>query len=45
MTATVLNTKVSEVENKTPDNSKSFTTQKVNKLTARNFEAALKQAD
>ena len=45
MTTTVLNTKVSEVENKIPNNSKYFTTQKLNNLTAENFEARLKQAD
>ena len=45
MTTTVLNTKVSEVENKIPNNSKYITTQKLNNLTAENFEARLKQAD
>ena len=33
MTTTVLNTKISEVENKIPDNSKYITTQEFNKLT------------
>ena len=45
MTTIVLNTKTSEVENKTPDNSKYITTQEFNKLTAENFAAILKQAD
>ena len=40
-----MNTKISEVENKTPDNSKHNTTQEFNKLTAENFAAKLKQAD
>ena len=31
MTKTVLNTKISEVENKIPDNSKYITTQELNK--------------
>ena len=35
MTATVLNTNISEVENKMPDNSKNNTTQEVNKLAIR----------
>ena len=34
MTATVLNTKISEVENKILDNSKYMTTEEFNKLTA-----------
>ena len=45
MTTTVFNTKISEVENKIPDNSKSITTQEFNKLTAEYFAARLKQAD
>ena len=45
MTTTVLNTKISEVENKIPDNSKSITTQEFNKLTAEYLAARLKQAD
>ena len=44
VTTTVLNTKISEIENKIPDNSKYFTNQEVNKLTAKNFEAWLKQS-
>ena len=40
-----MNTKISEVENKIPDNSKYITTQEFNKLTAENFKARLKQAD
>ena len=39
VTKIVLNTKVSEVENKVRDNSKYVTTQQVNKLTTDNFEA------
>ena len=34
MTATILNIKISEVENKTPDNSKYITTQEFNILMA-----------
>ena len=37
--------KVSEVENKTPDNSKYITTQEFYKLTVERFAARLKQAD
>ena len=40
-----MNTKISEVENKTPDNSEYITTQEFNKLTEINFAARLKQAD
>ena len=40
-----MNTKISEVENKILDNSKNITTQKLIKLTAKNFEARLKQAN
>ena len=36
MTTTVLSTRISEFENKIPDNSKSITTQEFNKLTAEN---------
>ena len=36
MTATVLNTKISEVENKIPENSKYITSQEFNKLMAEN---------
>ena len=39
MTNTVLNTKISEVENKIPDNFKYITTQEFKKLTAENFAA------
>ena len=42
VTTTVLNTKISEVGNKTRDNSKYITTQEFNKLTAENFTARLK---
>ena len=44
LTTTILNTKLSEVENKIPDNSKHVSTQEFNKLTAENFAAKLKQA-
>ena len=42
VTTTVLNTKISEVENKTRDNSKYINTQEFNKLTAEIFTARLK---
>ena len=45
MTTTVLNTNITEVENKIPDNSKYITTQEFNKLETENFAARLKQAD
>ena len=45
MNTIFLNTKISEVENKIPDNSKYITTQEFHKLTAENFAARLKQAD
>ena len=45
MTTTVLNTKISEVENKIPEQSKYITTQEFNKLTAENFAARWNQAD
>ena len=45
VTTTVLNTKISEVENKIPNNSKYIATQKFNKLSAENLAARLKQAD
>ena len=45
MTTTVLNTKVSEVENKNNVNSKCVTTKEFEKLAAENFESRLKQAD
>ena len=44
MTATFLNTKISEVENKIPDSSKYITTQELKK-TAENFAAKLKKAN
>ena len=40
-----MNTKIGEIENKIPDNSKYINTQEFNKLTAENFGARLKQAD
>ena len=45
MTTTVLNTNITEVENKIPDNTKYITTQEFNKLETENFAARLKQAD
>ena len=45
MTTTVLNTKISEVENKIPSHDKYITTPEFNKLTAENFTARLKQAN
>ena len=45
MTTIVLNTKLSEVENKIQENSEYITTQEFNKLTAENFAARLKQAN
>ena len=45
MTTTVVNTKVSEVENKIRDHAKYITTQEFIKLTAENFAARLKQAN
>ena len=45
MTTTVLNTKISEIENKIPDNSKYIFIQQCNMLTAENFAARLKQAN
>ena len=42
---TVLNAKISEVENKISYNCKYTTTQKINKPTAENFAASLKQAN
>ena len=45
MTTTVLNTKISEVENKIPDHAKYITTQEFNKLTAERFTARLKQTN
>ena len=43
MTTTILNTKISEVENKIPNHDKYITTPELNKLTADNFAARLKQ--
>ena len=45
MTTCVLNTKISEIENKIPDHSKYITNQEFNKLMVENFAARLKQAD
>ena len=45
VTTTVLNTKISEVENKIPDHAKYITTPEFNKLTAGHFAARLKQAN
>ena len=45
MTTCVLNTKISEVENKIPDHSKYITNQEFNKLMVENFAARSKQAD
>ena len=40
-----MNTNISEIENKMPDNSKNNTTQEFNKLETENLAARLKQAD
>ena len=45
MTTTVLDTKINKVGNKIPDHNKYITTLEVNKLTAENFAARLKQAN
>ena len=45
VTTTVLNTKISEVENEIPDHGKYITTQEFNKLTAENFAGILTQAN
>ena len=45
MTGTVLNSKISAVENKVLDTVKYISTQEFNKLTAENFAARLKLAD
>ena len=45
VTTTVLNTKISEVENKILSHDKYITTPEFNKLTAENFAARLKQAN
>ena len=45
VTTTVLNTKISEVENKIPNHDKYITTPEFNNLTPENFTAKLKQAN
>ena len=45
MTTNVFNTKISEVENKTPNHDKYITTAEFNKLTTEIFAARLKQVD
>ena len=45
VTTTAPNTKISEVENEISDHAKYITTQELNKLTAENFAAILKQAN
>ena len=45
LTTTVLNTKISEVENKIPNHDKYFTTTELNKLIVENFTARIKQAN
>ena len=45
MTTAVLNTKISEVENKIPNHNKYVTTPEFNKLRAENFTARLKEAN
>ena len=45
MSTTVLSTKISEGENKIPDDAKYITTPELNKLTAQNLAARLKQAN
>ena len=45
VTKAVLNTKISQVENKIPDHAKDITIQEFNKLTTKNFAARLKQAN
>ena len=45
VSTTVLNTKISEIENKIPGSCKYITTQKFNKVLAEIFAARLKQAD
>ena len=45
MTTTNPNTKISEVENKIPDNSKYIVTEELNKSSVENVTARLKQAD
>ena len=45
MTTTTSNRKISEVENKVPDNSKYIVTEELNKSSVWNVTARLKQAD
>ena len=45
MTTIVLNTKVSEVDNKIADNSKYITNQEFNMLTVEHFAARLREAN
>ena len=45
MTTTILNTKISKVDEKVPYNSQYITTQEFNMLAAEKFAARLKQAD
>ena len=45
MTTTILNTKISEVENKIPNHDKYITTPELNKLTVKKFTARLKEAN
>ena len=45
VTTTILNTKISQVENKIPDHAKYITTQEFNKLTEQNFAARLMKPD
>ena len=45
VTTTILNTKISKVDEKVPYNSQYITTQEFNMLTAEKFAARLKQAD
>ena len=45
VTTAILNTKITEVENKTPNHDKYITTRKFNKLTGEHFAAKLKQAN
>ena len=45
MTITVVNTKISEVENKVPDHAKYIATQEFNKLTSEKITARLTQAN
>ena len=44
MATTVLNTKITQVENKTPNHNKYITTPEFNKLTGKIFTARLEQA-